>query len=151
MHSYDGIPLAEYRLPVLCVVFSVLFIALLAVTLLLACQLWNGVDKKKKRKKDRRRRKRRSDRFFYAAIFALAIGAETCCLIFGILRPARDYALKDYAVYTGELTVHQTTRQTVIRLGDGTTVRGGAGLTEEDACGTVVYAKRSKIVLGGQK
>lgn len=42
-------------------------------------------------------------------------------------------------------------RRTDLVLADGTALTGMAGFTREDTYGTVVYAKRSKIALGGQK
>lgn len=79
--------------------------------------------------------------------------------IIGILVPiTMDLICKDYVLYTGELAYQDsvTITRTIIRrtdlvLVDGTALTGTAGFTREDTYGTVVYAKRSKIALGGQK
>lgn len=79
--------------------------------------------------------------------------------ITGVLVPVTmDLICKDYVLYAGELTYQDTvmgtrvfTRRTDLVLADGTALTGTAGFTKEDTYGTVVYAKRSKIALGGQK
>lgn len=79
--------------------------------------------------------------------------------IIGILVPVTmDLVCKDYVLYTGELSYQDTvmgtrvfTRRTDLVLADGTALTGTAGFSKEDTYGTVVYAKRSKIALGGQK
>ncbi|MBQ7378061.1 MAG: hypothetical protein IJW70_00105 [Clostridia bacterium] len=79
--------------------------------------------------------------------------------IIGILVPVTmDLVCKDYVLYTGELSYQDTvmgtrtfTRRTDLVLADGTALTGTAGFSKEDTYRTVVYAKRSKIALGGQK
>lgn len=59
----------------------------------------------------------------------------------------RDYFEKDYTVYTGSYTVIHKKRGYWVELEDGTTLQSG-GAPEGEYTGTLVYACRSKIVVG---
>ena len=72
-------------------------------------------------------------------------------LTFSLIPAVADHIVKDYVVYTGEITVSKYIRSSSITLEDGTVIYGSTDLTSEDTFGTVVYAKRSKTALGGQK
>ena len=175
MSFYNGIAINEIRLVVFCIFFLVLFIVLI-VTLGYWLHLMRGqrnekTDKrirklKEKAAKDpkaaklleleqdrnrRRRRKNRSDNAYNIVLFVLAGVLACCILIFGVLFPMLDYCKKDYLVYTGTIQVHDDLKRPYIELEDGTKISGAAGLTEEDTFATVVYAKRSKLTLGGQQ
>lgn len=174
MSSYNGIPINEFRLVGFCILFFVLFFAL-AVTLGYWLHLMRGQRNEKTEKrirklkqraaKDpraarlleleqdrirRRRRKNRSENAYNIVLFAIASVLACCILIFGVLSPLLDYCKKDYVVYTGVIQVHDDLKHPYIELEDGTQLRGAVGLTEEDTFATVVYAKRSKLTLGGQ-
>ena len=106
---------------------------------------------KMERKIKKRRKKNRSDLFYYVFLFAMVIGFELFIIIGGIAPLVTDHIVKDYVVYTGEIKVCDNFKRPYIEFEDGTIVRGGTILSEEDTYGTVVYAKRSKIALGGKK
>lgn len=175
MSAYNGIPISEYRLPAICIIFILIAVALLVVALFLLYQLLSGRDKKTsqrlntlrkkaetdeqaakelvkmERKIKRRRKKNRGDLVFYIFLFTMVIGFELFIIIGGIAPLVTDYIVKDYVVYTGEIKVCDNFKRPYIELEDGIIVRGGTVLTEEDSYGTVVYSKRSEIALGGKK
>ena len=172
MSAYNGIPISEYRLPAMYIIYILLAVALLVATVFL---ILSSRDKKSaqrmkrlreravtdeqaakqlakiERKVKRRRKKNRSDLIFYVFLFAMVIGFELFIIIGGIAPLVTDHIVKDYVVYTGEIKVCDNFKRPYIEFEDGTIVRGGTILSEEDTYGTVVYAKRSKIALGGRK
>ena len=175
MSSYNGISISEYRLPIMYIIYILLAVALIIAALFLLCQVLNNRNKKTiqrikelrkktvtdeqaakqlaktERKIKRRRKKYRGDLVFYVFLFAMVIGFELFIVIGGIAPLVTDHIVKDYVVYTGEIKVCDDFKRPYIELEDGTIVRGGTELTEEDTYGTVIYAKRSKIALGGEK
>ena len=175
MSSYNGISISEYRLPIMYIIYILLAVALIIAALFLLCQILNNRNKKTiqrikelrkkavtdeqaakqlakmERKIKRRRKKNRGDLIFYVFLFAMVIGFELFIVVGRIAPLVTDHIVKDYVVYTGEIKVCDKFNRPYIELEDGTIVRGGTELTEEDTYGTVVYAKRSKIALGGEK
>ena len=65
-----------------------------------------------------------------------------CCVIPGWT----DYALKDYVVYTGEYKSTYTAKSYYTILPDGTEITGSS-LNEGSHHGTVIYSKRSLILI----
>lgn len=175
MNTYNGISISEYRLPVIYIIYILLAVALLVASLFLLYQILSDRDNKliqrmkklrekavvdeqaakqlakTERKIKRRKEKNRGDVIYHIFLFALVIGFELLIIIGGIVPLITDHVVKDYVVYTGEIQVYNSHRRPYIKLEDGTILSGGTSLTEEDTYGTVVYAKRSEIVLGGQK
>ena len=175
MSTYNGISISEYRLPGLYIIYILLAGALLVAALVLLCQILRGRDEKSSkrmkilREKDStneqaakqlakmerkikwRRKKSRGNFIYYMFLFAMVIGVELFIIIGGIAPLVTDHIVKDYVVYTGEIKVCDNFNRPYIELENGTIVRGGTILSEEDTYGTVVYAKRSKIALGGEK
>jgi len=175
MSVYNGIPISEYRLPIIYIIYILLYVALLVAALFLLHQILGGRNKKSaqrlkilrekavtdeqaakqlakmERKIKRRRKKNRGDLIFYVFLFVMVIGVELFAVIGNIAPLVTDYIVKDYVVYTGDIEVCYKFNRPYIELEDGTIVRGGTVLTEEDSYGTVVYSKRSKIALGGEK
>ena len=175
MDTYNGIAISEYRLPVMYTICILLAVALLVAAFFLLHQILSGRDKKvaqrlkmlranaatdehaakkltkMERKIKRQRKKNRGDLIFYVVLFAMVIGFELFAVIGGIAPLVTDHIVKDYVVYTGEIKVYDNFKRPYIELEDGTIVRGGTSLSEEDTYGTVVYSKRSKIALGGEK
>ena len=175
MSTYNGISISEYRLPALYIIYILLAVALLVAALVLLCQILSDRDKKAiqrikklrikaetdeqaakqlakmERKIKRRRKKNRGDFICYMFLFAMVIGVELFIIIGGIAPLVTDHIVKDYVVYTGEIKVCDNFKRSYIELENGTVLRGGTILSEEDTYGTVVYAKRSKIALGGEK
>ena len=175
MGTYNGISISEYRLPVVYIIYILLAVALIIAASFLLYQILSDRDKKAiqrikklrtkaetdeqaakqlakmERKIKRRRKKNRGNFIYYMFLFAMVIGVELFVIIGCIAPLVTDHIVKDYVVYTGEIKVCDNFKRPYIELENGTIVRGGTILSEEDTYGTVVYAKRSKIVLGGEK
>lgn len=175
MSTYNGMSISEYRLPAMYIIYILLDIALIIAASFLLYQILSDRDKKAilkikklrtkaetdeqaakqltkmERKIKRQRKKNRGDLIFYVFLFAMVIGFELFIVVGGIAPLVTDHIVKDYVVYTGEIKVCDNFNRPYIELEDGTIVRGGTELTEEDTYGTVIYAKRSKIALGGEK
>jgi len=175
MSTYNGISISEYRLPVIYIIYILLAVALMVAALFLLYQILSDRNKKvfqrmrklrekaetdeqaakqlakMERKKKRQKKKNRGNIIYYISLFSLVVGFELFIIIGGIAPLVTDHVVKDYVVYTGEIKVCDNFKRPYIELEDGTIVRGGTELTEEDTYGTVIYAKRSKIALGGEK
>ena len=175
MSTYNGISISEYRLPVIYIIYILLAVALMVAALFLLYQILSDRDQKSlqrmkklrakaeideqaakqlakmERKKKRQKKKNRGNIIYYIFLFSLVVGFELFIIIGGIAPLVTDHIIKDYVVYTGEIKVCDNFKRPYIELEDGTIVRGGTELTEEDTYGTVIYAKRSKIALGGEK
>ena len=175
MSTYNGISISEYRLPVIYIIYILLAVALMVAALFLLYQILSDRDQKSlqrmkklrakaeideqaakqlakmERKKKRQKKKNRGNIIYYIFLFSLVVGFELFIIIGGIVPLLTDHVVKDYVVYTGEIKVCDNFKRPYIELEDGTIVRGGTELTEEDSYGTVIYAKRSKIALGGEK
>ena len=175
MSTYNGMSISEYRLPGMYIIYILLAVALIIAASFLLYQILSDRDKKAiqkikklrtkaetdeqaakqltkmERKIKRQRKKNRGDLIFYVFLFAMVIGFELFIVVGGIAPLVTDHIVKDYVVYTGEIKVCDNFNRPYIELEDGTIVRGGTELTEEDTYGTVIYAKRSKIALGGEK
>ena len=175
MSTYNGMSISEYRLPVMYIIYILLSVALIIAASFLLYQILSDRDKKAiqrikklrtkaetdeqaakqltkmERKIKRQKRKKRGDIIYHIFLFILVFGVELFIIIGGIAPLVTDHVVKDYVVYTGEIKVCDNFKRPYIELEDGTIVRGGTELTEEDTYGTVVYAKRSKIALGGEK
>ena len=175
MSTYNGISISEYRLPVTYIIYILLAVALMVAALFLLYQILSDRDQKSlqrmkklrakaeideqaakqlakmERKKKRQKKKNRGNIIYYIFLFSLVVGFELFIIIGGIAPLVTDHVVKDYVVYTGEIKVCDNFKRPYIELEDGTIVRGVTELTEEDSYGTVIYAKRSKIALGGEK
>ena len=110
-------------------------------------QLEKLESKQKKRKKDGI-----SDKVL---IFSLLLVLIAMNLFIAVIPGWTDYIKKDYIVYGGDLNVeyevHRHIRSSSIILEDGTVLSGGFGLDEGKHSETIVYAKRTKIVIGIDK
>ena len=175
MNVFEGIPMSESKL-----VLSIIFYCLLLVVLLIAAALWayySFCDRDKKQiervkrlrelaktdeaakrqlqKLERKEKKRRKAQWEDRAVTVFLGGLIVVCIClilgFGIIPALTDYQKKDYVVYTGELEVSYTQKRYCITLGDGTTIEGSGPFDSDDTYGTVVYTKRSRLLLGGQK
>ena len=65
----------------------------------------------------------------------------------------QDHVKKDYVVYTGKIEVSYRIKNSdsYITLEDGAVVYGRGALSSDDTYATIVYAKRSRRLLGVQK
>ena len=173
MNTYKGIPITEYRLLTLSVLFSVLLIGLLIVVSIwiythlsmknkkdaqhikkLKDNVKNDEFAKKQLEKIERKKKRKRKENKYNIIYDVAILSICMCLaavnlVWGVIPGWADYIIKDYVVYTGDIKVYDQLRNSRIELGDGTTVWGNGSFEENDDYGTIVYSKRTKRFLGG--
>lgn len=109
------------------------------------------MERKSERRQQREKKQSRARFFGYAFLITLAI-AVIVIEICGVIIPTwTDYAMKDYVIYTGKIEVTAyTSGRRYITLEDGTVVFGVGDFHSEDTHGTVVYAKRSKRLLGGE-
>ena len=82
--------------------------------------------------------------------YSLSTGTDTI-LILGVLPGWNDYLRTDYVIYTGEISVTYKLRNRYIELEDGTVVRSYdlSEFDSDDTFGTVIYAKRTGLYLGG--
>lgn len=174
MHHFEGIPIQEQGLLIRSVGFTVLFLLALAVAGLLLWVVLSSRDRKEQtglrrlraraetdpvarkrfvrleRRRKRRRKRNRAERITELVLFSLVVGIAITALCAGVIPGWIDYIRKDYVVYTGEIEVVRHTRHAYVHLEDGTTLIGGFGLDESDTRATVVYARRSRVLLGSQ-
>ncbi len=168
---YNGMPISEWRLVALAIVYATLFLLLLVVLVLWGSTALSMKDPKEKalvkrlkekaetdsfaqkrlakieRRQKRERRNTRADRI----LFCLSVAFCLVILVCAVLPTWTDFLRKDYVVYTGEVTVVYVSKNSRVMLADGTTVWGIGDLEEGDTYGTVVYSRRSKQLLSGQK
>ena len=172
MNTYMGIPISEHRFLTHTILFTVLFALLLA-----AAFIWMALSLSMKNKKDRqhvrnlKRRaknddvakkqlekiKRKNKRRRYGhkgrvvveiVCWMLFIAFAAVLLLWCVIPGWMDFIKKDYVVYTGGIKVVGSLRQSHVELEDGTVVWGRGVLNADDTHGTVVFAKRSKMLLG---
>lgn len=172
---YNGIPISEVRLIAYGVVFTVMLFFITAALCFYVYTLSGTRNPKEKEhlrrlkeranddelakrqlerleRKKRRRRKRDKDGVVANAfVIVLCVCIFVAILSLGVLPCWCDYAKKDYVVYTGEIEVLEQMKRSRIILDDGTVVWGIGDFVEEDTYGTVVYSRRSKDFLGGEK
>ena len=173
MNTYKGIPITEYRLLTLSVLFSVFLIGLLIVVSIWIYSTLSMRNKKEtqhikklkenaknddfakkqlekiERKKKRKRKENKHNTIYDAILLSICICLAVVNLVWGVIPGWTDYITKDYVVYTGEINVYDQMRNSRIELGDGTTVWGNGSFEENDDYGTIVYSKRTKRFLGG--
>ena len=173
MNTYKGIPITEYRLLTLSVLFSVLLIVLLIVVSIWIYTHLSMRNKKEtqhikklkenakndefakkqlvkiERKKKRKRKENKHNTIYDAIVLSICMCLAVVNLVWGVIPGWTDYIIKDYVVYTGDIKVYDQLRNSRIELGDGTTVWGNGSFEENDDYGTIVYSKRTKRFLGG--
>ena len=173
MKYINEIPISELRLIVHSIIFTILFIGLMAaVGFLLYTSLTLKNPKRKeylrklkekaqnddfakkqlekiKRRNKRRRKQERENIITDVFIWSISVCAGVAILVWGIIPGWTDYIRKDYVVYKGEITVYQQMKRSRIELDDGTVIWGIGDFNEHDTYGTVVYSRRTKQFLGG--
>lgn len=102
---------------------------------------------KRLRRAAREKDKRIPVRLENGVVSLLLAAVALACLFFYTVPTWQDYFVKDYKVYTGSYTVTYYKRTHWIELEDGTTLRYGSA-PEGEYTGKVVYASRSRIVVG---
>ncbi len=172
--NFNGIALAEWKLLlvivvtnvflVFCAIFTICYffamrqvanpkeearikkLKSLAETDTYAAKQLRKLERKKKHRKNRDRDLRTEAIFVNVLIIVLFF-----ITLFYITIPTwKDYTIKDYVVYEGEFEVFRSQRCSRIKLKDGTIIWGSAGFDYGEHEGTLVYAKRSEVVLGGE-
>ena len=173
MKYINEIPISELRLIVHSIIFTILFIGLMAaVGFLLYTSLTLKNPKRKehlrklkekaqnddfakkqlekiKRRNKRRRKQERKNIITDVFIWSISVCVGVAILVWGIIPGWTDYIRKDYVVYKGEITVYQQMKRSRIELDDGTVIWGIGDFNEHDTYGTVVYSRRTKQFLGG--
>ncbi|MBQ3003043.1 MAG: hypothetical protein IJD82_04870 [Clostridia bacterium] len=174
MNTFGGIPIWEFKLLILVGAFLLMFFVLVGAVAFWVYTLLCGRNKKDKerierlkakapddetaakvlakleRKRKRRRERNRASLVYEIVLFVLVACVAVASLVLFVIPGITDYVCKDYVVYTGSFEVRGTMRRSRIVLEDGTTLSGDAGFENGKAYGTVVYAKRTKLVLGGE-
>lgn len=174
MTVYEGIPIDESGLimgVIFSSVFSVLMLGLVLFWVIFHHRLhWKGISPKEKcrmekmascaennewmqkelakRKRKEIRQKKRA-RIEWAEIAAVLVLLTAIFLwgLLGLTVPTwMDYCQKDYAVYAGKFEVTYSKRHLWVELDNGEDLMG-VDLPEGTYNGTIVYSKRSKIVL----
>lgn len=156
-----GITLSYHRLIGVTVLFTTVMVFVAYVVIAYTVSALKGVDKKRlerlreskvqHRIKEYEKAKRKLVRELieiigFVLLFALLISLATTKLIFPALS---DYVSKDYVVYQGSIEVTTGGRHSHVMLEDGTKITGTADLDDSDTYGTVIYSKKSKMILGG--
>jgi len=112
-----------------------------------------GKLEKLQRKRERKKTRDKPKLIREIAFLLLPLGLGIL-LLYAAVPTLIDYIKKDYVVYSGNFTVEISYNgrfiSEEITLEDGTTLEGTAGLHGDDTCGTVIYAKRSKMALGAK-
>ncbi|MBP3437119.1 MAG: hypothetical protein J6K61_04335 [Clostridia bacterium] len=148
MTTFNGIAISESRLLNHNIIVTAILILCLALLIFLLCHTI-----KRYKKFNEKKGKIRNT---FVANF-IVIGILFCLIIvfgvFSVLPSWTDYIKKDYVIYIGDFSVNDSNTKygSHILLNDGTTLTGAADFDAEDTNGHVVYSKRSKITLGGQK
>ena len=170
-----SIPINDYRVLAYAVIFTVLFLGLAAALGFWIYTILTAKTKKEKKAlkslkeraktdenakkrldKTKRRAKRRFERnraeviteqaiICFSVIFALVV------LFMCIVPSYTDFIKKDYVTYVGEIKVYEQMKRSRIELDDGTTVWGKGVFNGDDTYGTVVYSKRTKLFVGGER
>ena len=174
MYSNFGIPIAEYELLVTTIIYTVLLLAVLGSMLLLSCSYEKPNPKetarykklqamaksdvsaqkqlnRMERKLKNRRKHTRGEHVTATVVCTLAICWILTTLFIAVIPGWTDYIVKDYVIYEGNFRVeHPSQRISYTYLADGTKLWGCGGLPEGSENGTVVYSKRTRLVLGAE-
>ena len=113
----------------------------------------DSIAQKQLEKLKRKRNKRKKDGVLdKALIFSLLLVLFAVTLFVAVIPGWTDYVKKDYIVYGGDLCVeyevHRHIRSSTIILEDGTVLTGVFGLDDGKHTETIVYSRRTKIVIG---
>ena len=149
METFNGIKIDESRLLNHNIVVTIVFVLLFSLCLSLLCHTIIRYQKTK-RTKVKKKGKGFVPEFIVLSLLLVSIIAFS---VFQVLPSWIDYANKDYIIYTGDFRVDEsgTKYGGTIKLSNGETITGTALFENDDSNGTIIYSKRSKIVLGYQK
>ncbi len=169
---YQGIEINEVKLLLFSLLFTVIFIALAGLTIVLFYYLRRGGNSKLKERMVRLRERAESDAYaknelvklerkhgkklkreLYSGVALCAVSLTLSLIIlFGFMLPGWcDYVKKDYVLYSGRLEVEHNRQHRNIILEDGTVVSGDLGYDSGIHRGKIVYSKRTEIALGRWK
>lgn len=172
--TFQGIPISEFRLWFEGIVFTALTLVMIAVLIwaivvvlpdkeqrtqhqksqqrIRNLSKQSKTDERAARELQKRKRKHTKQsctlwaRYTIVILFVIALIGV---FLFGALPCWQDLILKDYALYSGPLTVEQKnlSRQVIVTLEDGTTL-WGTGLMRDEDIDAIVYSRRTELVLG---
>ena len=135
MNTFNGIPISDYRVLVHSIIFSILFLVLMIAFgfwLYISLTMKKTKERQRLRKlkeqaqtnetarrqlerierKNKRRRQRNKDTIIAdILVWSLTVCLATVILAWGVIPGWTDYIKKDYAVYTGEITVYNQMRR----------------------------------------
>ena len=149
METFNGINIDESRLLNHTIVLTIVFVLLFSLCLFLLCHTTIRYQRTK-RTKIKKKGKSFVPEFIVLSLLLVGVVAFS---VFQVLPSWLDYVNKDYIVYTGGFRVEEsgTKYGGTIKLSNGETITGTALFENDDSNGTIIYSKRSKIVLGYQK
>jgi len=173
---YNGIHINEGKLLADNIIFTLILLLTIAIAAFAFLTYRNSENKKMKdrikrlkamakidtnvnrqlKKLERKQKKQKNHSLLEKAlIFSLLFALILINLFVAVIPGWTDYVKKDYVVYGGDLdleyTVHRYIKSSTITLEDGTVLSGIFGLDEGKHFETIVYSKRTKIVLGIDK
>lgn len=172
---YNGIEINEARLLANNIVFSFILLFMIAVSvvayfsfrnkehsknaerikILREKALTDPIAEKRLRKMERKHKHLKNYRLKNNISLALIILLTLLYLFVAVIPGWTDYIQKDYVVYGDDspkdYVVHSELRKSTILLDDGTVLHGTPGLDEGAYHGRIVYAKRTKILVGIDK
>ena len=171
---YNGIEITEIWLVVEYSILTILLLAVYVAVVFWLCLILSDVNTKNIKRMKSLKEKALTDEIAQKRLEKLerkkarkkkqirqgrATNIIICILLFGVLVIGTgytalgwiDYVKKDYVIYIGEFEVSHEGQGYFTDLADGTVLYGTGGFDYGNNYGTIVYAKRSKIVLGGQE
>ena len=105
-----------------------------------------------KRKFERRKKRNKIDTVKGFALLALFMTVLILSFSFTVVPISIDLIHKDYVLYEGEIVVHDgRPRYAMIELEDGTMLKGNSIFLRNDTYGTLIYTKRSKLIIAAEK
>jgi hypothetical protein len=170
---YNGVLLDDSKLLVITVIMTfilIVFVSALAVYFIFIRNMSTTSEKKEakrikrlendakdkpelqkqlnKLKRKRSNRNKREGKSIWLDILIAVIATVAICLnlFLAVIPGWTDYTLKDYAVYTGSYESTYSNKCYYTILPDGTQITGGR-FNRGTNYGTVIYAKRSKILI----
>lgn len=172
---YYGIELSEGRLLANNIAFSFIFIAMIVISIfayfvfrdkqykknverikaLKEKAVNDPIAEKRLRKMERKHKHLKNYRLKKILSLALIVLLTLLCLFVAIIPGWTDYIKKDYIVYgnglPNEYVVHSDLRKSTVILQDGTVLYGSSNFDDGTYHGKIVYAKRSKFIVGIEK
>ncbi|MBE6636132.1 MAG: hypothetical protein E7617_08085 [Ruminococcaceae bacterium] len=106
---------------------------------------------KLRKKTERRRKRNRPELMRDISLSALFVAVLVMSLSFTVIPLSIDLIKQDHIYYEGEISVWDgVMRYAYIELEDGMVLKGNSIFTRSDTHGTLVYTRRSKLIVGAR-